>query len=432
VEHALAYALLDLVRAIRDDLPPALFADIMDAQLADLRPNLAHYGPAQDLAGLIRGRSLGANNTKLKALLRALQNSEDKLRQEFGPDDALSSLPELSGWQLADPNAPLLNAWVADQPEGSPLLAAYAKALQPYDPAKAPGALATYPDQPKLDPSGGVRYILRLVYERPQCCLPVLSAPTREFAIASFFDPDAPDPPADDHPPARHQHRRAAAARQGRHLRPLRPVAPPDGPREGDAGTARPGSARRGRAATGAGLLLLDPDHHDLRADPAADHGQPAEHHLLVAAVLQTLPAGPARGAVARGAMDEGSIFGRGIAFPPRVGPDGRWTWSQGGDNIRESIEIILLTNPGERLMLSPFGGGLAHYLFAPNTTETRRLIREDLQHALRRWEPRIAVREVTVEADPFEAERAIVTIDYQLVATQADDQLTLAVQLGR
>ena len=28
--------------------------------------------------------------------------------------------------------------------------------------------------------------------------------------------------------------------------------------------------------------------------------------------------------------MDAGRIFGRGIAFPPRVGADGRVAWSEG------------------------------------------------------------------------------------------------------
>src|SRR5436305_1697397 len=30
--------------------------------------------------------------------------------------------------------------------------------------------------------------------------------------------------------------------------------------------------------------------------------------------------------------MDDGRIFGRGISFPPRVGPDGRVAWSAGPD----------------------------------------------------------------------------------------------------
>ena len=45
---------------------------------------------------------------------------------------------------------------------------------------------------------------------------------------------------------------------------------------------------------------------------------------------------------------NQGDLFGRGIAFPPRVGTDGRISVSAGPENIRESIRIILMTEPGE------------------------------------------------------------------------------------
>ena len=71
--------------------------------------------------------------------------------------------------------------------------------------------------------------------------------------------------------------------------------------------------------------------------------------------------------------MDQGTIFGRGISFPPRLGPDGRLAFSEGPQNIREAIQVILLTVPGERLMLTGFGGKLRQFLYEPNTVATRR-----------------------------------------------------------
>src|ERR671920_1375896 len=117
--------------------------------------------------------------------------------------------------------------------------------------------------------------------------------------------------------------------------------------------------------------------------------------------------------------MDDGRLFGRGISFPPRVGGDGRVAWSEGEANVRESIQVILLTERRERLMLPEFGGGLSGYLFEPNTVATRRLIRDRIQRALEQWEPRIAVESVEVEADPEDSQAAVATITYQLVATQ-------------
>src|SRR5919106_3169648 len=102
--------------------------------------------------------------------------------------------------------------------------------------------------------------------------------------------------------------------------------------------------------------------------------------------------------------MDAGNVLGRGMAFPPKVGPDGRVAWSEGERNIRESIEIILKTEPRERVRLPTFGGGLSTYLFEPNTTATWRQLEDLITKALAAWEPRIATESVEVTADPEEA----------------------------
>ncbi len=129
--------------------------------------------------------------------------------------------------------------------------------------------------------------------------------------------------------------------------------------------------------------------------------------------------------------MNDGHLFGRSIAYPPRIGPDGRWAWSTGSNNIRESIQIILLTDAGERLMLNTFGGSLARYLFEPNTAATRRQIQNRVENALRLWEPRISLLSVRVEADPTDEQRATISIEYKLVATQASEQIALTVTFG-
>jgi phage baseplate assembly protein W len=129
--------------------------------------------------------------------------------------------------------------------------------------------------------------------------------------------------------------------------------------------------------------------------------------------------------------MDAGRLLGRGISFPPRVGPDGRVAWSEGEDNIREGIRIILETNRNERLRLPEFGAGLSRYLFEPNTVATRHQLQDRILKALAAWEPRIAIESVDVEADPGDAEGAVATIAYKLVATQVRERITVAVALA-
>lgn len=125
-----------------------------------------------------------------------------------------------------------------------------------------------------------------------------------------------------------------------------------------------------------------------------------------------------------------GQILGRGMSFPPRVGPDGRIAWSEGEVNVREAIRIILLTEQRERLRLPAFGGSLARFLFEPNTVTTRQLLRDRITKELAEWEPRISVESVTVEPDADDPQAAVATINYRLVATRAQESVTLSVAL--
>jgi len=129
--------------------------------------------------------------------------------------------------------------------------------------------------------------------------------------------------------------------------------------------------------------------------------------------------------------MDRGQLFGRGISFPPRVGPDGRVSWSSGEESVRESIRVILMTEQPERLRTPSFGGSLGRFLFEPNTVTTRRSIQDRITRELAQWEPRIHVESVDVTADPDDPQAAVAAITYKLVATQARESVNLTVTLA-
>jgi uncharacterized protein len=130
-------------------------------------------------------------------------------------------------------------------------------------------------------------------------------------------------------------------------------------------------------------------------------------------------------------AVNTGRIYGQGISFPPRVGPDGAIVWSSGELNVRECICTILRTRPGERVELPGFGCGRDRYLDEPNNVATLRLISEDVQTALAKWEPRIRLDDVTATLNPADVRAVDVTISYTLVATGSRErmQMTLSGQ---
>ena len=92
-------------------------------------------------------------------------------------------------------------------------------------------------------------------------------------------------------------------------------------------------------------------------------------------------------------------FLGRGWSFPVVPDPtNGKLRYEQSFAKVRQSIRIILETEPNERLMRPTFGCGLNRYLMKPNTVATRALIGRDVERALREAEPRIELRAVQVE----------------------------------
>lgn len=124
-------------------------------------------------------------------------------------------------------------------------------------------------------------------------------------------------------------------------------------------------------------------------------------------------------------------LYGRGLSFPPRVGPDGAMVVSVGELNVRESICTILRTSPGERVELPGYGCGLERYLHEPNSVATLRLIGEDVQQAVATWEPRVRLDDVTASVNPSDSRAVDVALSYTLVATGTRERLQLTVSSG-
>ena len=123
-------------------------------------------------------------------------------------------------------------------------------------------------------------------------------------------------------------------------------------------------------------------------------------------------------------------LYGKSLAFPPRVGANGQMVWSEGELNVRESIALILQTQPGERLLLPDFGCGLDRFLFEPNSIATLRQIQEEIKLALSRWERRIRLDDVHVATSPADPRAVDITLYYTLVATQTQERLSRVMAL--
>ena len=104
--------------------------------------------------------------------------------------------------------------------------------------------------------------------------------------------------------------------------------------------------------------------------------------------------------------------LGVGWAFPVR--PDGgRLGYARYEEDVEQAIQMILLTNPGERVMLPAFGAGLRRFLFAPNSAVTHGRVEDAVRAALIGQEPRITVERVDARAAEHEPNLMRIEIDY-------------------
>jgi len=125
------------------------------------------------------------------------------------------------------------------------------------------------------------------------------------------------------------------------------------------------------------------------------------------------------------------ALLGRGISMPLAPDVGGRMSMASGPEKVRQSIFIILDTEPGERVMLPEFGCGLRRYLMQPNNAATRSQIERDVGDALRRWEPRIEVSQVDVTPDDGDPSLVLIEIRYAHVFSGRRDSLVYPLYLA-
>lgn len=123
-------------------------------------------------------------------------------------------------------------------------------------------------------------------------------------------------------------------------------------------------------------------------------------------------------------AQDYNEIIGSGWVFPPRVGPQGGLALTTERNEIEQSIRIILMTAPGQRVMRPEFGCRIHELVFAPNNAQTAAEACRFVEEALGMWEPRINVTDIAARVDSQRNGRLLIDIEYQIKATKDERSL--------
>jgi len=88
-------------------------------------------------------------------------------------------------------------------------------------------------------------------------------------------------------------------------------------------------------------------------------------------------------------------------AYPYRIDMRGRSAEAGADRHLRDLIEQVLFTSPGERVMRPGFGSGINALVFAPSGDTLAAAVQSQVQGALAQWlGDRIRVAAVTASAE--------------------------------
>ena len=133
-----------------------------------------------------------------------------------------------------------------------------------------------------------------------------------------------------------------------------------------------------------------------------------------------------------------------GAQYPLVKTPRGLLAQKRGVDQIKADLLQLLLTNPGERVMMPTFGTPLRRLMFEPNDRTLTIQAKQMISNAIIQWEPRVVVTNIEVTSgmdsaslsplDSMDEQEAILGIKISFVDPQNISQieaLVLEVPIG-
>jgi hypothetical protein len=122
--------------------------------------------------------------------------------------------------------------------------------------------------------------------------------------------------------------------------------------------------------------------------------------------------------------MEDNSFLGQGWAFPPTFNKStGNVEMVSKEEDINQSLHILLSTSLGERVMQPQYGCNLQDYQFEPLNNGLIGYLRDLVESAIIRYEPRVVLENIEVTpVDSFELIEGQfkILVDYRVVETNS------------
>ncbi|MEN2399252.1 GPW/gp25 family protein [Flavobacterium sp. MC2016-06] len=118
---------------------------------------------------------------------------------------------------------------------------------------------------------------------------------------------------------------------------------------------------------------------------------------------------------------NEQAFLGTGWSFPPEFKKITKSViMISDEEDIKSSLEILLSTKIGERVMLPKYGCNVDELLFNPLNTTLKTFVSELIRTAILYHEPRIDVEKIDISQGDDLSGELILSLDYKIRATNS------------
>ena len=122
--------------------------------------------------------------------------------------------------------------------------------------------------------------------------------------------------------------------------------------------------------------------------------------------------------------LDSGDFRGRGWRFPIYPAANGGLSYVEGDENVVQSLELLLRTVAGERVMRPDLGTTVPTLVFEGDSEQNLHRLEVAIDEAIRQWEPRVEVETVEASRDLRHDTAVDVTVTYRVLRTNTKRNL--------
>ena len=119
------------------------------------------------------------------------------------------------------------------------------------------------------------------------------------------------------------------------------------------------------------------------------------------------------------------TFLGVGWKFPPEFDKSsGSVILVSEEEDIKESLEILLSTKKGERIMMPDYGCNLHHLVFESINADLINRLRNMIEASVTKYEPRITLNNVDIRPDANNDGALFIIIDYTINKTNQSNNM--------